>query len=263
VTALLSISRATRCYGNLTALDQIDLDLPEGARHALIGPNGAGKTTLLHLIAGTIRPTSGRIRFAGRDITRLDPARRARLGIARTFQTPAVCASLSALDNLVLGGWTRATGRRAAWWPARYRQLAARGRELLDRLGLADLAGQPAGSLSHGQRRLLEIGTALAARPRLLLLDEPAAGLTAADLPRLVACLRHLPAPVAVLLVEHHLDLVTEVAGTVTVLHHGRHLVTGPPGQVMAAPAVADLYLGRNPGRDPAHDPGRRPEAGR
>jgi ABC-type branched-subunit amino acid transport system ATPase component len=243
VTTLLSVAGATRRYGRLLALDRVDLVLGEGARHAVIGPNGAGKTTLLHVIAGTVRPTAGRVRLSGRDVTLASPARRARLGIGRTFQTPAVCQTLTALDNVVLGAWAHAGGRRGAW-PARYRRLAARGMDLLDTLGLADLAHRPAGSLAHGQRRLLEIGAALAGRPRLLLLDEPAAGLTDSDLPRLLRCLRELPAHVAVLLVEHHLDVVTTVADTVTVLHHGRAITTGTPRQVTADPTVTELYLG-------------------
>jgi branched-chain amino acid transport system ATP-binding protein len=242
---LLSVRGLVRRYGRLVALDRLDLDLAAGARHAVIGPNGAGKTTLLHLVAGTVRPTHGRVRLAGLDVTTMSPARRARLGIARTFQTPAVCPSLSALDNVVLGAWRHMPGRGpGAWWGGRYRLLAARGLRLLDRLGIGHLAGQPAGALPHGQQRLLELGVALAARPRLLLLDEPAAGLAPEDLPLLVACLRRLPADVTVLLVEHHLDLVTSVAGTVTVLHHGRVLATGTPRQVTRDPAVAEVYLG-------------------
>jgi diguanylate cyclase (GGDEF)-like protein len=180
VTAL-STAGLTHTYGALTALDGITLEVPEGGRHAIVGANGAGKTTLLGLVAGTIRPpTAGRITLAGRDITRLDPARRARAGIARTFQTPQLVDTATALDNLVLAGW-RHTTRRAGWAPARYRRLAATARRQLTDLGLDACAGRPAGALAHGQRRLLEIGVALAAHPRLLLLDEPAAGLGPED----------------------------------------------------------------------------------
>lgn len=241
---LLRLERLTRTYGGLTALDGLDLRLSRGARHAVVGPNGAGKTTLLHLVAGAARPTGGEIRYAGRDITHTGPSARARLGIARTFQTPALCGTLTALDNVVLGAWHHPGTPGPARWMARHRQLVARCREMLDTLGMGAVAQQPAGTLPHGQRRLLEIGTALAARPRLLLLDEPAAGLSEDDLPRLVECLRALSDDVAVLLVEHHLDLVSAVADQVTVLHHGRVLTTGTPTQVTADPEVTDTYLG-------------------
>lgn len=225
--SLLSLSGLTRRFGSLTALDALDLRLEPGARHAVIGPNGAGKSTLLHLVAGALRPTAGRIRFAGRDITRTGPARRARLGLARTFQTPAVCDSLTVRDNISLVGRTPDA------------------REVLDALGLGAHARLPAGRLPHGTRRLLEIGVALAGRPRLLLLDEPAAGLTADDVPRLLAVLAALPGAPAVLLVEHHMDVVGAVADTVTVLHHGRVLATGSPAEVAADQAVAGVYFGQ------------------
>ncbi len=239
---LLSATGLHYTYRRLAAVDSVDLHLTPGTRHALIGPNGAGKTTLLHLLAGTLRPSRGQIRFDRRDITRTGPARRARLGIGRSFQTPALLDSLSTVDNLVLAAWrhTRASG----WAPTRYRQLARRALADLDTLGLADQARQPAGTLPHGQRRLLDIAVALAGAPRLLLLDEPAAGLDDADLQRLQKVLRGLPATCAVVLVEHNLDLVTATAETVTVLHHGRILATGSPHQIAADPTVREVYLG-------------------
>jgi ABC-type branched-subunit amino acid transport system ATPase component len=231
MNVLLSATDLTCRFGRLAALDGVDLELRAGERRAIIGPNGAGKTTLVNLLTGTVRPASGRVTFAGRDITTARPARRARLGIARTFQTPALADSLTALDNVVIGA------RRQ---PERVlhalRQLAI--------LGIARAAHTPAGQLAHGQRRLLEIAVALAARPRLLLLDEPAAGLTDADLPRLLDCLHRLPDQVTVLLVEHHMDVVTAVATTVTVLHHGRVVATGTPTAIATDPTVAEIYLG-------------------
>jgi ABC-type branched-subunit amino acid transport system ATPase component len=244
--SLLSISQLSRRFGNLPAVAGVDLELAPGARHAVIGPNGAGKTTLLHLIAGTVRPSAGRISFDGRDITSASAGHRSRLGIARSFQTPAVCGTLSALDNVVLGAW-RHTAAAAGLRPHRYRRLAARCLHQLDRLGIADLATRPVHTLSHGQRRLLEIGMALAARPRLVLLDEPAAGLADADLPHLLECLRRLPDEVGVLLVEHQQQVVAAVADTVTVLHQGRQLASGSPGEIAADPAVAAVYLGHPP----------------
>jgi branched-chain amino acid transport system ATP-binding protein len=238
---LLAITDLTHTYGELTALDGINLTLAAGARHAIIGANGAGKTTLLGLVAGTIRPAnSGRIVLAGRDITRLDPARRARLGVARTFQTAQLVDTASAADNLVLAAWRHTRGM---WPPGRYRRLAARSRSLLAGLGLAEHADTPAAALAHGQRRLLELGMALAGRPRLLLLDEPAAGLTDDAHLQLLAALRRLPAEVAVLLVDHHLAVVTALDATVTVLHDGRTVMAGPCGQVLADPAFRAAYL--------------------
>jgi ABC-type branched-subunit amino acid transport system ATPase component len=240
---LLSATGLHHVYRRLAAVDDVDMHLAPGARHALVGPNGAGKTTLLHLLAGTLRPSGGRIVFAGRDITHLKPAQRARLGIARTFQHPAILDSLSTLDNVVVAAW-RHTGGRAPWGPVRYRSLVGHCRHQLAQLGLADVAAQAAGTLSHGTRRLLELAMALAARPRLLLLDEPAAGLEDADLQRLQAVLRGLPPETAVVLVEHNLDLVTAVADTVTVLHDGRVLATGSPDDIAADPTVREVYLG-------------------
>jgi len=239
---LLSATGLRYTYQRLAAVDGVDLHLTAGARHALIGPNGAGKTTLLHLLAGTLRPVGGRIRLAGRDITRAGPARRARLGVGRSFQTPALLNSLSTVDNLVLAAWRHT--RISRWAPTRYRHLARRGLDQLAALGLADHAHQPAGALAHGQRRLLDIAVALAGAPKLLLLDEPAAGLPDADLQRLHTVLHGLPTEVAVVLVEHNLDLVAATATTVTVLHQGRILATGTPADVAADPTVREVYLG-------------------
>jgi len=235
---LLSVTGLTCRFGRLVALDGVDLALPEGERRAVIGPNGAGKTTLVNALTGAVRPVRGRVRLAGRDVTTAGPARRARAGVARTFQTPALADSLTALDNVLLGL------RRGSGSPGR-RERVLRALRGLDELGIGGLAGVPAGQLGHGQRRLLEIAVALVARPRLLLLDEPAAGLTDADLPQLLAVLGRLPEPVTVLLVEHHLDVVTAVADTVTVLHQGRVLATDKPTMIATHPAVAEVYLGK------------------
>jgi len=222
MTALLAVEGLCRRYGSLVAVDGVDLRLGAGERHALIGPNGAGKTTLLDLVSGTIRPTGGRIRFDGHDVTRLGPARRARLGIGRTHQRPAAWATLTALENVAVAAWRHVGG---------FRRAAAR--EWLDRLDLAGAADVPAARLSHGQRRQLEIAMALAGRPRLLLLDEPAAGLSDVELDRLGRVLADLPRAVAVLLVEHRLDLVQAFAGTVTALRDGRVEASGSPDAVL------------------------------
>jgi branched-chain amino acid transport system ATP-binding protein len=229
VSALLEAAGLAVRFGAVRAVDGVDLALGPGDRHAVIGPNGAGKSTFLNLIAGTVRPSAGRVRLRGRDITRTAAAARARLGIARTFQTPAVLGSLTALDNVRVAGWPHRRGDP---------------RDLLDALGLSAFATAPAGTLSHGQRRLLEIAMALVAEPAVLLLDEPAAGLDDRDLARLLARLRELPAGMAVLMVEHNQEVVAALADTVTVLHHGRVIASGRPAQVAADPAVVASYLG-------------------
>jgi branched-chain amino acid transport system ATP-binding protein len=241
--SLLAVDAVSRRYGSLTALDRVDLRIAAGERRALIGPNGAGKTTLLDLVGGVTRPDGGRIRFDGRDITRLGPARRAHRGIGRIHQRPAVWPSLTALDNVVVAAWRHAGGFRRAWSPGRFEaRLRRPGAELLDRLGLAADAGTLAAHLSHGQRRQLEIAMALAGRPRLLLLDEPAAGLSAGDVHRLVELLANLPRTVSLLLVEHRLDLVYELADAVTVLRDGRHVASGTPQEIRTSDAVRDAY---------------------
>ncbi|MFD5136721.1 ABC transporter ATP-binding protein [Streptomyces sp. NPDC058378] len=250
---LLDLTRLTRRYGSLTAVDDVGLRLPPGARHAVIGPNGAGKTTLLNLIAGTDRPDHGTIALDGADITRTATARRSRLGIARSFQQPSVISELSVLDNVVLAGWPHHPKRRGAWRrPSRHRLHAESARGHLETVGLADLAHRPASTLSHGQRRMLDLAAALAGNPRLLLLDEPAAGLTDGDIGRLLGILGGLPDRVAIILVEHHVEVVAELATDVTVLAAGRVLVTAPTREALAHPDVRDAY----------HDPGTTARSG-
>ncbi|MFI1226801.1 MULTISPECIES: ABC transporter ATP-binding protein [unclassified Streptomyces] len=240
---VLDLTRLTRRYGTLTAVDDVSLRLPPGARHAVIGPNGAGKTTLLNLIAGTDRPDHGTIVLNGADITRKATAGRSRLGIARSFQQPSVIAELSVLDNVVLAGWPHHPKRRGAWRsPSRYRLHTESAGHHLETVGLADLAHRPAAALSHGQRRMLDLAAALAGDPRLLLLDEPAAGLTDGGIGRLLGILGGLPPSVAIILVEHHVEVVAQLASSVTVLTDGKVLVTGPTQEVLAHPEVRDAY---------------------
>ncbi|MCL7382459.1 ABC transporter ATP-binding protein [Streptomyces sp. 35G-GA-8] len=244
---VLDLTRLTRRYGSLTAVDDVSLRLPAGARHAVIGPNGAGKTTLLNLIAGTDRPDHGTIVLGSTDITRTATARRSRLGIARSFQQPSVIGELTVLDNVVLAGWPHHPKRLGAWRsPSRHRPHTESAGRRLEAVGLADLAHRPAATLSHGQRRMLDLAAALAGDPRLLLLDEPAAGLTDADIGRLLGVIGGLPASVAIILVEHHVEVVAQLASTVTVLAAGRVLVTGPTREALGHPGVRDAY--HNPG---------------
>jgi len=233
MTEILAAQGVSRRFRTTLAVDRVDFCLGAGARHAVIGPNGAGKSTLLNLLTGNLRPNTGHIRLDGRDVTRRTPAGRARLGLARTFQTPAVFDSLSTLDNMLAAAWH---GNRSR---------AGQARQGLEAIGLGAHTGHLAGALSHGQRRLLEIAMALAGKPRALLLDEPAAGLGDTDLERLVGCLHGLPDGIAVLLVEHNQDVVTAIAHRVTVLHQGRILATGTPEEIKNNPQVADIYLGK------------------
>lgn len=242
---LLEVDTVTRRFGSLCAVDGVSLTLPAGARHALIGPNGAGKSTLFNLLAGTLRVSSGAIRFAGRDITRLPEYRRARLGISRTFQHSSVFLSTSVLENVLVNA-QRAAGVGGALVRSALgrRALVNRCAELLDTVGLADRHRVSAGELSHGERRQLEVAMALGARPRLLLLDEPAAGMSPAETSRFSKVIAGLPADVTVLLIEHDLDVVFDLADSVTVLHLGRHLMSGTSDEVRAAPEVQEAYLG-------------------
>ncbi|WP_439677074.1 branched-chain amino acid ABC transporter ATP-binding protein/permease [Embleya sp. MST-111070] len=248
--ALLTITGLTRRYGALAAVDGLDLTVRRGARHALLGPNGAGKSTVLAMIAGANPVTSGSIVFDGRDITDLAPARRSRLGIARAFQQPAVVPSLSVLDNVTLAAWRHARRGGIAWRPARYRALAGEAASHLETVGLTARADEIAGELSHGSRRLLDIAMALAGHPKLLLLDEPAAGLTDTDIELLADVLKALPAEVTMVLVEHNFALVREVTDTVTVLASGQLLATGTPDEIAEDRAVRDTYLGAS---EPEH----------
>lgn len=229
-------------FGGLAAVDGIDLRLPPGGRHALIGPNGAGKSTLLHAIAGTVAPTAGRVLLAGRDITALPAHRRAHLGVARTFQHPALLRRHTVRDNVAAVLWRR-QGSVLARRSVR-RHVVAEAESLLERVGLGGTGGLVAGTLAHAQQRQLELAIALAMQPRLLLLDEPAAGLSAAERDRLAELVRDLPPALTVVMVDHDLDLVFDLATSVTVLHQGRVVATGRPGQVRADPRVDEIYPG-------------------
>ena len=235
-TSMLRLFGVSRRFGGLTALHEVSLDLPAGARHAVIGPNGAGKSTLLNLIAGTDRPSTGTIVVDGRDVTGLPARLRARHGVGRSFQHPAVFRRLPVAANLALAVMPNPDDTPG-------QQDAEHVAGILDTAGLAEYHSVPAGQLSYGLQRRLELAMALARRPRLLLLDEPSAGLDPGEIAQLTTLLTSLGADTTVLLVDHHLDLVWSVAQTVTVLHHGRHLATGTPAQVRADPAVGDAYL--------------------
>jgi branched-chain amino acid transport system ATP-binding protein len=231
-----------RAFGALHAVDGVDLAVTHGARHALIGPNGAGKSTLLRLIAGGMRVTGGHIWFDGRDVTNTPEARRAQLGIGQTFQHSSLFRTLTAADNVALAVQRR-HGR--SWLPVPRRPAwAARVNDMLAIVGIEDRAHHPVETLSYAECRQLEVAVALAAEPRVLLLDEPAAGMSAASTAQLLDLLRGLPADITLIFVEHDLDLVFGLATEVTVLHLGRVLMSGTPAAVQASADVQRAYLG-------------------
>jgi branched-chain amino acid transport system ATP-binding protein len=245
MTAILELDAVGRRYGELLAVDGVTLTVAAGARQALIGPNGAGKSTLFGLISGTIKVSRGRIRLHGRDITRLGPHRRTRLGMGRTFQHSSLFDGMTARENVAVA-LQRTLGRaRNAIVPAsRMRDVDARSDELLARVGLADEEGVEAASLSYGHRRQLEIGLALATEPTLLLLDEPTAGMSRDEAARFVELIGSLPAELTIVIVEHDMDIVFGLADRIAVLDAGRLLANGPPDAIRDSAAVQEAYLG-------------------
>ena len=243
---MIEVRGLTKAFsGGTLAVGGLDLAFEAGLRHAVIGPNGAGKTTLLNLISGELPPTAGRIHYNGRDVTRTTRSKRSRLGIARTFQQPTVWSTLSVADNIALAAWPHSEVR-GKWRRRRYRKLSDACECYLETAGITALADRPAGALAHGERRMLDIGMALAADPRVLLLDEPAAGLTDPGVERLLEAMRALPREVTVVVVEHDFAFVSAVADTVTVLQDGKLLATGTPEEISADAAVRAAYLGES-----------------
>lgn len=230
-------------FGAVVALAGVGLEVAAGERRALIGPNGAGKSTLFNVIAGETRPASGRVRLDGADVTDMPVWRRARLGLARTFQRSTLFGGLSVAENLALAIRAR---ERSGWrfWPGGERALRTEVAERLAAGGLEAEAGRPAGKLGHGRQRALEIELALAGRPRALLLDEPMAGLSGEERQAAVLRLQALPRDVTLLIVEHDLDTVFAIADRVTVLDHGTRIADGTAAEVRADPRVQEVYLG-------------------
>ena len=241
----LALKGLAKSFGALKVTNGVDLTIAPGELHALIGPNGAGKTTLVHQISGTLKPDAGAILFGGQDITRLSPQARARAGLARTFQITSTIASLSALENVALGVQARSSHPLSMLRDAASDEaLNAPAWEALESVGLAERAHAPAGSLSHGEKRALEIAMALTLKPKLILLDEPLAGVGHEEGERLIALLNSLKGRFAMLLVEHDMSAVFALADRVTVLVYGGVIASGAPAEVRADPAVRQAYLG-------------------
>jgi branched-chain amino acid transport system ATP-binding protein len=234
-----------KSFGALAVADGIDFAMDEGARHALIGPNGAGKTSFVNLVSGVLRPSSGRIMLKGEDVTDLGQAGRVKRGLVRTFQINTLLRSLTVLENVVLaiaerdgvaGDFLRPAGL--------HREAIAEAYELTETLGLGGEALKPVTDLAYGRQRMTEIAVALALKPQVLLLDEPAAGVPAADAGTIVELIERLPADIAVLLIDHDMDLVFRIARRITVLVGGRVLIEGPPDVIARDRAVRQVYLG-------------------
>ena len=240
----LSLRAVCKRFGAVTVADGVSFDVPAGTIHAVIGPNGAGKTSLINLVSGLIRADAGMVLLDGGDISGLSLRRRARRGLLRSFQITAILPEFTALENVALAaqspawGFVRAAARDAA---SNHAAMAE-----LERCGLAARVDHPAGALSHGEKRQLEIATALAGRPRVLLLDEPLAGAGPEETARLLDLLRGLRGDCAIVLVEHDMAAVFALADTISVLVYGRVIASGPPEAIRADPAVRAAYLGED-----------------
>jgi branched-chain amino acid transport system ATP-binding protein len=251
---LLQVANLAKRFEGVVATDDLTLDVAAGDLHAVIGPNGAGKTTLISQLGGQVTPDSGRIRFAGHDITRLPMYRRSRLGLARSFQITSLFLDLSVLDNAALAAQAHAGHSFRFWHDARSEpELRQPARAALERVGLGARADLPASALSHGEHRQLELAMALAGQPRMLLLDEPMAGLGPEESARMVEMLRALKTEFTILLVEHDMEAVFALADRITVLVYGRVIATGAPADIRANPAVRDAYLGEAEAEDAGH----------
>jgi branched-chain amino acid transport system ATP-binding protein len=233
--------------GGVEILEDIDLEVPSGHFLGVIGPNGAGKTTLLNLLSGLLRPTAGAIEFEGREINGLRPFRRARLGMGRTFQTSSLFDTLSVFENVRLSAEARLGGSKRFWHrPSLKDEVSAVAQHALDVVGLAGLAGRPSAALSHGDKRKLELAILVAADARVLLLDEPMAGVNTEDVPGLTQLIRRLHGEGrTVLMVEHHMAVVVGLVDTIAVLDSGRLLAHGSPSDVVANDEVQRAYLGQ------------------
>jgi branched-chain amino acid transport system ATP-binding protein len=243
--SVLSTERLTRRFGGLTAVNEVSIELHGGRLHAVIGPNGAGKSTLINMLSGDIRPSAGSIRYRGGDITGYPPDRISRLGIGRSYQKTNIFLGFTAYENCRLAAQSRmSTSMRFFRRAGAYRAVNEAAERALAQAGLENRAGTAASALSHGEQRQLEIAMSLATSPRVLLLDEPLAGMGADESAQMVDLLKVLVKDHAILLVEHDMDAVFAVADRLTVMVNGTVLESGPPAQIRASTAVQEAYLG-------------------
>jgi len=245
MSAVLETRKLCKRFGALTVAENINFRLEAGARHALIGPNGAGKTTFVNMLTGRLAPSSGRILLGGDDITESRQAARVKRGLGRTFQINTLFRSLPVLDNVALGIAERSGVAGSLWRPASaYGAIRDEAMELLATLGLADDAAIPVLDLPYGKQRLVEIAIALGLKPKVLLLDEPAAGVPSVESERILRVLDTLPTDIAILIIEHDMDLVFRFARHITVLVQGEVLVEGTPAEISGNRRVHEVYLG-------------------
>jgi len=240
----LILRGVTREFGALRAVDDVSLTVAAGQKVAILGSNGAGKTTLFNAITGDFPPSAGRIEFFGEDITDLPPHERIRKGLRRTYQSSLLFRDLSVRDNLFLAVRGVTNGRFSTWRAGANHASTRATDDLLERVRLSHIADQPVSNLAHGQQRQLELGMALAGAPRLILFDEPAAGLSPAERRELVALLGSLPAHMSFVIIEHDLEIALKVAERVTVMHNGRVLKSGTPEEVENDAEVQAIYMG-------------------
>jgi branched-chain amino acid transport system ATP-binding protein len=244
--ALLETQGLSKSFGALAAVNGVSLKIEAGTLHSIIGPNGAGKTTLFNLLTGTYRPSAGKIFFDGRDITGAPAHRVAHLGLARSFQRTNVFPAFSLFDNAWVAAFATGESWRGLLWRRRdrYATAAERARAALADAGLAARAEQPARAISHGEQRQLELAIALAAAPRVLLLDEPAAGLSPEETRRMVTLVRSLKGRYTIVLIEHKIDIIMSVSDRISVMHFGSLIAEGTPAEIRAHPEVRRAYLG-------------------
>jgi branched-chain amino acid transport system ATP-binding protein len=233
-----------RRFGGLHAVSDVDLDIVAGERRAILGPNGAGKTTLFNVIAGDLRVTSGRIELFGRDVTAAPARSRAKLGLARSYQQSRLFLNLTVADNLYLSALGVRNGHLRPVITPSDREIRERAREAARRVAIADKLSEPVGSLSHGEHRQVAVAMALASQPRMLMLDEPASGLSRGERQLLTDLLLALGRDMTLIVIEHDMDVALRVAERVTMMHEGRVIVEGTPDEIRANELVHELYLG-------------------
>ena len=245
MTPVLQTIGLSKQFGALTVADQIDFHLEPGARHALIGPNGAGKTTFVNLLTGRLTPSSGQVKIIGQDATQLSESERVKMGLGRTFQINSLFNKMTVMDNVSLGISERLGISKKMWRTANaFKNLQEETIEILDLLGIADDANEIVSQLPYGKQRLVEIAISLGLKPKVLLLDEPAAGVPSMESGRILKALDALPPDIAILMIEHDMDLVFQFASRITVLVQGAVLCEGTPEEIAKDKRVHQVYLG-------------------